>query len=823
MGSSKGWTRAAAALTAMVLFAVAAMAQASGATTSATSRPLDPTFGSGGRVIAAAPAEPGKSQFEDMAREPDGRFVLRLRREPVVGVPTQEIEMRTAGGALDESFGSGGKLVVESEFRGVVATLSDGDILVGVTSCGGRPSSIEMLDPTGAPVAGFGRDGCGPHLDAEPEFAATDSQGRILLAGTGESCAPRCYHDVEPVAEVLVARLSADGRLDDSFGKGGVVEVWKDDGIQPEPYSGTRPLGLTSMPDGAVQIAANRGLIRLDEAGGAVAGFGEGGIVASDSSERGGASLRPDGGLLVAEREEGKESVVVRKTGPDGEPDVAFGTEGTARIQVPEKGEVSQVAESPAGSVTIAIEPPRFAPCGACGQGLTLVRLAASGEPEPSFGRAGVVEIPPTSPRIVHPEAARAAALLVDVDGSAFVAGADSNEQGSISAVTPGGTPDPGFGVGGVATEELDEPVQLEPTGLALGSDERLIVMNRRANLTGIPAGFVLAFDPRGRRQPLGQGAESVETLFHGDLEADGGGRFVLWDKEDKRRTLHAVDGEGGALPSYGQAGVATMPKVFHPEAVVPAHGGGVAVVGHVKGDMAVLRFDGMGHAVTSFGHAGLDVIRFPGAHSAGYAGLDEADGDLVVTGWVGDHVGAVRLRPDGHLDRSFGRHGVVRGLLTPRRFGPVGVQIAPFDGGYVIGTGEERHEQFSSAGLIRLDRRGHLVRSFGRDGVVYKGATNAPMALFTAGGRIVVVTDSHDERDRPYSAHGGITLWAYRSNGAVDRGFGRRGRDLFGTSASRGPGFSPDAAIQRPDGKVVVAGTRRVGLETKLELVQFP
>jgi uncharacterized delta-60 repeat protein len=823
MGSSNGWSRATAVLTALVLLAVTGMAEASGAT-SATSRSLDPTFGSGGRVIALAPTEPGKSQFEVMAKEPDGRLVLRLRRDPVVGIPIEEIEMRTAGGALDESFGSGGKQVVESEFAGAVATLPDGDILIGVTSCGGRPSSIEMLDPTGALVSDFGRGGCGPQLEAEPEFATTDSQGRILLAGTGESCSPRCYHDVEPVPEVVVARLSADGHLDDSFGNRGVVEVSKDDGIQPEPYSGTRPLGLTSMPDGAVQIAANQGLIRLDEAGGAADGFGEGGIVASDSSERGGVSLRPDGGLLVAEREEGTESVVVRKTGTDGEPDVAFGTEGTVRFKVPGKGEVSQVAETPAGSVTVAIEPPRFEPCGACGQGLILVRLAASGEPEPSFGGDGMVEIPPTPPRIVHPRSATAAALLIDADGSAFVAGEDSNEQGSISAVTPGGEADPGFGVGGVATEELGEPVQLEPTGLALGSDESLIVMNRRANLTGIAAGFVLAFDPRGRRQQLGQGAESVETLFHGDLEADGGGRFVVWDKEDKRRTLRAVDGEGGAIPSYGRAGVATMPKVFHPEAVVPVHGGGVAVIGHVKpGDMAVLRFDGMGHAVTSFGHGGLDVIHFPGAHSAGFAGLDEADGSLVVTGWVGFHVGAVRLGPDGRLDRSFGRHGFVSGLLTSRRFGPVGVQVAPLEGGYVIGAAEERHEQFSSAGLIRLDRRGHLVRGFGRDGVVYKGATNAPLALFTAGGRIVVVTDSHDERDRPYSAHGGISLWAYRSNGSIDRGFGRRGRAFFGTSAAKVPGFSPEAAVQRPDGKIVVAGTRRVGDQTKLELAQFP
>jgi hypothetical protein len=185
--------------------------------------------------------------------------------------------------------------------------------------------------------------------------------------------------------------------------------------------------------------------------------------------------------------------------------------------------------------------------------------------------------------------------------------------------------------------------------------------------------------------------------------------------------------------------------------------------------------------------------------------------------------VGAARLRPDGRLDRGFGRHGLVRGLLTPHKGGPIGVEIAPLAGGYVISAGDERDAGFSSAGLIRLDRRGRLVRSFGRDGVVYKGAKNPPLALFGGGGTIVVVTNPLYEKGRQHSRRAGVLLWAYRSDGSIDRGFGRRGEVLFGARAEGGSGFSPDAAIQQADGKIVIAGTQSVRGESKLELVRFP
>jgi hypothetical protein len=56
----------------------------------------------------------------------------------------------------------------------------------------------------------------------------------------------------------------------------------------------------------------------------------------------------------------------------------------------------------------------------------------------------------------------------------------------------------------------------------------------------------------------------------------------------------------------------------------------------------------------------------------------------------------------------------------------------------------------------------------------------------------------------------------------AVVCGFGRRGVRLYGASAGEEHAFTPGAAVQQADGKVVVAGTAREDRRTKAELLRF-
>ena len=67
------------------------------------------------------------------------------------------------------------------------------------------------------------------------------------------------------------------------------------------------------------------------------------------------------------------------------------------------------------------------------------------------------------------------------------------------------------------------------------------------------------------------------------------------------------------------------------------------------------------------------------------------------------------------------------------------------------------------------------------------------------------------------------MATWAYRSDGSIDRAFGRDGEVLFGAAGPKGPRFTPAAAVQQADGKIVVAGERRRGRGgVDLELARF-
>lgn len=134
----------------------------------------------------------------------------------------------TADGALDESFGLDGKLVIDasqtsngnSEARAVLIQ-PDGKILIAGYA-GGQFNSdflVMRLDADGTRDAGFGTNGVvRTPVDSGEDVANTmvlQPDGRIVLAGT--SVIPDNRHDF------ALARYNANGTLDATFGVGGLV------------------------------------------------------------------------------------------------------------------------------------------------------------------------------------------------------------------------------------------------------------------------------------------------------------------------------------------------------------------------------------------------------------------------------------------------------------------------------------------------------------------------------------------------------------------------------------------------------------------------
>lgn len=775
---------------------------------------VDMAFGDGGSVLAKGPMETAPSEFVAAAHGPSGRIVLELRRRTLQPGWVREVELRLANGAPDPSFGKDGRVVVE-EGHGL-ATLADGSIVVGVDRCrDGGEGSVMALEPSGAAVAGFGGDGCSAALPFAPKFVAADARGRVLAVGPIEHCDP-CHPEIPPLIEVAVARLLPDGSRDPSFGGDGVVRTLAEHVIDASAVD-SRPAitGIAATGDGGVIASVGSALIRLDEGGAAVAGFGNGGVTPVQGDEAV-LHLQPDGNTVVASTERVPDGrILVSRFGPDGRPDPSFGGGGTTALSLPAP-EVRGIAATPGGAVLITGRRGGEEGCRPCTGAAIVARLTASGEPDPTYGKSGVIDLPLPPLRRIYPGPPNAHTLLVGGDGSALAAGTSQGEDAFAVALDPAGQPSTGFAQSGTLVERHEEPARLEATGLALGPKGELTVGTRRSTAPGLRSGFLLSFEPNGKQRPGPTGTGSVEPLSHGQVTPNGRGRVVIWGGENDHRTLRAAGPNGEPLPGYGKNGVASFPPGFIPKAVAPAPRGGVAVVGAIgPRAMGVYRLGPGGEPVRRFGRDGLARLVYPGGFAIAFDGLVERDGGVVLTGWVNGHVGAARLLPNGRLDRNFGHRGLVRGL---HRTGTFGLLIAPWDHGVVIAT-MRKDLEVSAQGLIRLDRNGDLVRGFGRRGLASPAEERPPFALLTAGGRIVVVTDPSLERD--HRGHG-VKLRAYRPDGTIDRGFGHGGLIMYGRGRPRKHEFAAEAAVAQPDGGIVIAGTSYTRHDSRLKLVRF-
>jgi uncharacterized delta-60 repeat protein len=767
---------------------------------------LDPSFGEGGRVVAKVIPEGLQSEFSAAATEPDGDLVFVLTHQTLGGELVREVEMRTPAGALVPSFGEGGRVAVEA--GGGVATLPDGDIIVGAGRCDGNPGSVLMLDPSGAPVPGFGGDGCGAAVKFTTTFITIDAQGRILVAGERSAPCPSCSKGMGPPSEAVIARLLPDGSLDLGFGDAG--EVATEVGlhlVEESSQGGVGFGGLVAAPEGKITIGTSQGLIRLDETGALDTSYGDGGVASTDPI--GAITVDADGSVLAIDRPIA--AFGMSRFGPEGKLDPSFGDAGTARLSLPPESSLSRLVVEPGGGILLAGQEGAQKGSNPLNTTPFLERFTAAGEPDTAYGDHGVVKL--DLPTGGEPSPIRQNALLLTPTGSSIVVGNDRGQSAAAVAVTTAGSPDPSFGEGGTLVEEVTQPAQLQPTGLALMPSGKLVLESRHATKIGVASGYLTSFGRGGRQLAAPDGAPAVETSDHGPPVPIAGERVAIRGlTELLQHVLLGTGPGGGPVRGYGTNSVAPLPTRLKLKAIEPTPGGGALAVGEVEGKMAAYRLGPKGRPVRGFGRGGLATVAFPHRFATAATGLVEADGDVVLSGLAGERLGVARLLPDGRLDRGFGHGGRVVGPLGDKASGD---RVASLDGGLVIAAAIEKE----AAGLVRLDSRGRLVDGFGRGGVLRGGRMNSALAVFAAAGRIVVVTDPGGEKG--YSGSG-VELRAYKLDGTVARGFGRHGVAVYGGGEK--PRLFPVAAVQQPDGKIVVAATasERPGGETKAELLRF-
>ena len=162
---------------------------------------------------------------DGLAVQADGRYVVVGSSSPDGAADWRRIALAryNADGSLDGSFGAGGKVLLpfaSPAFATDVAIAPGGKIVIAGQV--GGDFAVARLHPSGVLDFTFDGDGLqridfGPGNVDEAEGVAVQTDGKVVVAGTTRSA------DGTASAAAL-ARLNADGSLDDTFGTNGRVE-----------------------------------------------------------------------------------------------------------------------------------------------------------------------------------------------------------------------------------------------------------------------------------------------------------------------------------------------------------------------------------------------------------------------------------------------------------------------------------------------------------------------------------------------------------------------------------------------------------------------
>ncbi|WP_165252755.1 Ig-like domain-containing protein [Paludisphaera soli] len=262
----------------------------------------DATFRNGSAAVYGKVGRTMTAQA--VAVQPDGKILVGgYYQDQGASSWNMQLARLTADGQLDRSFGADGwvSLVPTSGSYNEIwalAVAADGKILIGGAISNASTYAdfaVARLDSTGSLDPTFGSGGY-----ATTSFAVggdrgyglgVQPDGRILLAGTS--------FGGNSTSNFAVARWTADGRLDPTFGSGGKVQT-------DVPGSFDQARGLALQPDGKIVVTGSSGadmaLVRYTTTGALDGSFGAGGIVVKDLGGYETASsvvLQGDGRIVV--------------------------------------------------------------------------------------------------------------------------------------------------------------------------------------------------------------------------------------------------------------------------------------------------------------------------------------------------------------------------------------------------------------------------------------------------------------------------------------------------------------------------------------------
>jgi uncharacterized delta-60 repeat protein len=350
-------------------------------------------------------------------------------------------------GALDSDFGTGGTVTTSfgrgcvADGSGVAIDSSDRIVVAGSAACsGGKPEfALARYTPDGRLDPTFGAGGL-----VMTNFAARRGGAATALA---IDSAGRIVVAGATAGSFALVRYSSDGTLDPSFGSGGraIGAVGgTPDGIAFDMAGNVLLAGINTVCVHAFGCYTDAVLARFTGDGALDPSFGSSGTVRTmDTTFDGFNGLAVDGAGDIVTVGGLDGGFYLARYGPSGTTDASFGSNGVVTTDVgPGANSANAVLIDPSGRIVAG----GFTyECGAfsCSHDFALARYEHDGTLDTSFGSGGTVTSDVGSGAIDL-----ISSVALDAGGSVVAAGT-SGEAFAVARYTPDGTLDPTFGTGG--------------------------------------------------------------------------------------------------------------------------------------------------------------------------------------------------------------------------------------------------------------------------------------------------------------------------------------------------------------------------------------
>ena len=584
-----------------------------------------PSFGTGGKVVDDITAGTDSARAVAATSTPQDGLRFLVAGQAGAGA---FVARYLAGGGLDPSFGTAGRVILDLTAGDDVAhALSfDGSGRILVAGSAGTEGFVARLSPAGVPDADFGAGGVARTALGGSAAAFRSVQpsylGTVVVAGTLTRDAGK---------DAVVARFHAGGAVDASFGTGGrtVVDLG---GTADEATAavgqavGSRAMLHVVGTDGADMVAAT-----VDTLNGTDPYSGgdfdrrkvDFGIPTDEAADA--VTVLPDGRILVAGS--GTRGIVLIRLLADGSPDPTFGSNGVVTTRIGGRAAAMAVVD---GRILVAGVRSRWA--------VGVFAFTAAGALDPTYGDGGfastVIE-PDTSPIKMaalpggHVVVGRGRGLArLDAAGTAVwsyqspwdtyqVAGIAGLPDGRVVVLdrdSPGsggaglkrfnqdGSEDGAFGLSRLFTAST---VLAVPSALLRLADGRFVVGGRTLPYEQAPGGelVVAGFTAQNGSVDGSFGTGGVTVTPVPDLHSvvslieRTDGRIVAVHSRDpygpsQITGLTRYQATGQIDASFGDGGTATAAGV-HPHAAALAPGGKIVVAGRTPGasyDLIVTR-----------------------------------------------------------------------------------------------------------------------------------------------------------------------------------------------------------------------------------------